>query len=226
MNTTVKDVMTTHVVAVRLKATYKDMATRLREFRVSAFPVLDNDNRVVGVVSEADLLAKEALEYSAHGVAGGILHSRERAKAAAVTAADLMTKPAVTIGPDETVSHAARLMYSRKVKRLPVVDDRGRLVGIVSRADVLSVFSRPDAEIRHDIIENVIIGTVVTDPARFMVAVENGIVTVEGNPENAAVGRDMIAEIRHVEGVVAVRDFLTRVPEPRSFQRADADMDY
>jgi len=117
-------------------------------------------------------------------------------------------------------------MYSRKVKRLPVVDDRGRLVGIVSRADVLSVFSRPDAEIRQDIIDNVIIGTILTDPARFMVTVDNGIVTVEGNPENAAVGRDMIAEIRHVEGVVAVRDFLTRVPEPRSFQRADADMDY
>jgi len=226
VNTTVKDVMTTHVVAVRLKATYKDMATRLREFRVSAFPVLDEDNRVVGVVSEADLLTKEALEYSTHSVAGGLLHGRERAKAAAVTAADLMTKPAVTIGPDESVSHAARLMYSRKVKRLPVVDDRGRLVGIVSRADVLSVFSRPDAEIRQDIIDNVIIGTILTDPARFMVTVDNGIVTVEGNPENAAVGRDMIAEIRHVEGVVAVRDFLTRVPEPRSFQRADADMDY
>jgi len=226
VNTTVKDVMTTHVVAVRLKATYKDMATRLREFRVSAFPVLDNDNRVVGVVSEADLLAKEALEYSAHGVAGGILHSRERAKAAAVTAADLMTKPAVTIGPDETVSHAARLMYSRKVKRLPVVDDRGRLVGIVSRADVLSVFSRPDAEIRHDIIENVIIGTVVTDPARFMVAVENGIVTIEGIPENETVGRDMIEEIRHVEGVVAVRNFLTRVKEERFVQRTDPDLGF
>ena len=225
MNTTVKDVMTTHVVAVRLKATYKDMATRLREFRVSAFPVLDDDNRVVGVVSEADLLTKEALEYSTPGVAGGILHGRERAKAAAVTAADLMTKPAVTIGPDETIPHAARLMYARKVKRLPVVDDRGRLVGIVSRADVLSVFSRPDAEIRHDIIENVIIGTILTDPARFMVTVDNGIVTVEGIPENASVGRDMIEEIRHVEGVVAVRDFLTRVPEQRSVPRIDADLD-
>jgi len=226
VNTTVKDVMTTHVVAVRLKATYKDMATRLREFRVSAFPVLDDDNKVVGVVSEADLLTKEALEYSTTGVAGGILHGRERAKAAAVTAADLMTRPAVTIGPDELVSHAARLMYSRKVKRLPVVDDRGRLVGIVSRADVLSVFSRPDADIRRDIIENVVIGTILTDPARFIITVDNGIVTVEGTPENASVGRDMIEEIRHVEGVVAVRDFLTRLPEQRSAPRADLDQDF
>jgi CBS-domain-containing membrane protein len=117
-------------------------------------------------------------------------------------------------------------MYSRKVKRLPVVDDRGRLVGIVSRADVLSVFSRPDAEIRHDIIENVIIGTVLTDPSRFMVTVDNGIVKVEGIPENETVGRDMIEEIRHVEGVVAVRDFLTRVKEQRFVQRTDPDMDF
>jgi CBS domain-containing protein len=226
VNTTVKDVMTTHVVAVRLKATYKDMATRLREFRVSAFPVLDDDNKVVGVVSEADLLTKEALEYSTHGVAGGILHGRERAKAAAITAEDLMTRPPVTIGPDETVSRAARLMYSRKVKRLPVVDDRGRLVGIVSRADVLSVFSRPDAEIRRDIIENVIIGTVLTDPARFIVIVENGIVTIEGNPENASVGRDMIEEIRHVEGVVSVRDMLTYPPERRAVPRAELSQDF
>jgi CBS domain-containing protein len=226
VNSTVKDVMTTHVVAVRLKATYKDMATRLREFRVSAFPVIDDDNRVVGVVSEADLLSKEALQYSAPGVAAGLLHGRELAKAAAVTAADLMTKPPVTIDPDETVSHAARLMYSRKVKRLPVVDDHGRLVGIVSRADVLSVFSRPDAEIRRDVIENVVIGTVLTDPARFMITVDNGIVTVEGIPENESVGRDMIEEIRHVEGVVAVRDFLTRVKEQRFVQRTDADLDF
>src|SRR5450756_556279 len=74
MNATVKDVMTTHVVAVRMNAPFKDMAARLREQRVSAFPVLDDDNKVVGVVSEADLLAKEALEYSTPGVVGGILH--------------------------------------------------------------------------------------------------------------------------------------------------------
>ncbi len=216
MNTTVKDVMTTHVVAVRLNATYKDMAARLRELRVSAFPVLDGDDKVIGVVSEADLLTKEALEFHpTHGLIGGILHGREYSKAAAVTAADLMTTPPVTIGPHETVLHAARLMYQRKVKRLPVVDEGGRLIGIVSRADVLSVFSRPDADIRRDIIENVIVGTVLTDPARFTVDVTDGVVTVAGEPENASVGHDMIEEIRHVEGVVAVRDRLEYPPDQR-----------
>lgn len=226
MNATVKDVMTTHVVAVRLNATYKDIAARLRELRVSAFPVLDDDNKVVGVVSEADLLTKEALESSVPRLMDGILHGRERAKAAAVTAADLMSKPAITIGPHELVTTAARLMYSRKLKRLPVVDDKDRLIGIVTRTDVLGVFSRPDAEIQHDIVQNVIIGTVLTDPARFNVTVKDGVVTVEGTPESASVGRDMIEEIRHVEGVVAVRDRLVYPPEPRSVPRRDMDPDF
>jgi len=226
MNATVKDVMTANVVAVRLDATYKDIVARLRALRVSAFPVVDEGNKVVGVVSEADLLTKEALEYSAPGMMGGILHGRERSKAAAITAADLMTKPPVTIGPREPASHAARLMYSRRVKRLPVVDDDGRLVGIVTRTDVLGVYSRPDAEIRRDIIADVIVGTVLTDPARFTVTVRDGVVTVEGTPENASVGRDMMEEIRHVEGVVAVRDRLTYPPEPRTVARTDMDLDF
>jgi len=226
MTATVRDVMTTYVVAVRLNATYKEMAARLREFRVSAFPVLDDNNKVIGVVSEADLLTKEALEYSVPGGMGGILHGREKAKAAAVVAADLMTKPAVTIGPQEPVSRAARLMYSRKIKRLPVVDDDGRLIGIVARADVLGMYSRPDAEIRRDIIEKVIIGTVLTDPGRFTVTVKDGVVTVEGKPENASLGRDMMEEIRHVEGVVAVRDRLSYPPEPRSVERTGMDLDF
>jgi CBS domain-containing protein len=177
-------------------------------------------------VSEADLLTKEALEVSAPGAMAGILHGHERAKAAGVTAADLMTRPAVTIGPRESVLRAARLMYARKVKRLPVVNDDGRLIGIVSRADLLAVYSRPDAEIRRDVIDNVIIATVLTDPARFAVTVQDGVVTVEGRPENASVGRDMIEEIRHVEGVVAVRDRLIYPPEPRFAPRAEMDFDF
>jgi len=208
--------MTTKVIAVQQRTPYKQIAMRLHESGVSAFPVIDDDGKVAGVVSATDLLAKEALEYSTPGVVGGILHHREQAKAAGVTAADLMTAPPVTIGQNEPVSHAARLMYARKVKRLPVVDDDGRLLGIVSRADVLSVYSRSDESIRREVIEQVIIGTVLTDPERFTVTVKDGIVTIEGTPENSSVGRDIIGEIRHVEGVVAVRDRLTYPPkDPR-----------
>lgn len=215
MNATVKKVMTTHVIAVRESASFKEMAARLREHRVSAFPVLDDNDRVIGVVSEADLLAKEALEFDARGKVNGLLHHREQSKAAGLTAADLMTAPPVTIGPNEFVSRAARLMYARRVKRLPVVDDDGRLIGIVSRADVLSVYARADADIRHEIIERVILDTLLTDPARFTVTVKDGIVTVEGMPETASVGHDMIEEIRHVEGVVTVRDRLSYPPAQR-----------
>ncbi len=209
MNATVKDVMSTHVVAVRKNASFKDMATRLREHRVSAFPVLDEDNKVIGVVSEADLLAKEALEFGGSSLVSGMLHHKEQAKASATTAGDLMSKPPVTIGPNEFVSHAARLMYARKVKRLPVVDDEGHLIGIISRADVLSVYSRPDDDIRREIVDNIILSMLLCDPSRFTVTVKDGIVTIEGMPETASVGHDMIEETRHVEGVVAVRDRLS-----------------
>jgi CBS domain-containing protein len=212
MNATVKDVMTTHVFAVRRSATFKEMAARLREQRVSAFPVLDDENKVIGVVSEADLLAKEALEGDLPGVFRGMVHHREQAKAAALTAADLMTEPAVTIGPDEPVAHAARLMHSRRVKRLPVTDEDGKLIGIVSRTDVLSVYSRPDADIRNEITQDLILDTYLCDPAHFTVTVKDGIVTIEGAPETTAVGRDIIESARHVEGVVAVRDRLTYPP--------------
>src|SRR5580698_4215227 len=150
MSAEVKDVMTTRVVAVKMATTFKEMATRLRQHRVSAFPVVDDDERVVGVVSEADMLTKEALVASA-GLRPDpptrLPHRTEFIKAGAVTAADLMSTPPITISPEELVSSAARLMYSFKVKRLPVVDDANHLVGIISRADVLSVYSRPDAEI-------------------------------------------------------------------------------
>jgi CBS domain-containing protein len=214
MNTTVKDVMSTHVFAVREGASFKEIATRLHELRVSAFPVIDLDGRVIGVVSESDLLPKEALEGTVPGVLHSLGHSREQSKITALTAADLMTKPPVTIGPDELVTRAARLMYNFRVKRLPVTSDDGRLIGIVTRSDVLSVYRRPDAEIQHEITQGLILDTFLCDPARFTVTVKDGIVTIEGTPETATVGRDIIAAARHAEGVVAVRDRLSYPADP------------
>ena len=215
MRTKVRDVMTTRVVAVRGNATFKDLATLLTEYRISAFPVLDDEGKVIGVVSEADLLSKEALvaamgaQATRLGRIAGSPHHDEFAKAAAVTAADLMTKPPVVVTPDEPVTSAARLMYHGRVKRLPVVGEKGQLVGIVSRADVLSVYSRPDSEIQQEITKNVIQNEFLADPDQFAVSVSSGIVTLEGYPETTAAGRDIVAEAWHVEGVVSVRDRLT-----------------
>jgi CBS-domain-containing membrane protein len=120
-----------------------------------------------------------------------------------------MTKPAVTIGPDKPVTDAARLMFTMRVKRLPVVSDDGTLIGIVTRSDVLSVYSRPDAEIQQQVIQNLILGTFPYDPDRFTVTVKDGIVTMEGAPETSRAGLDIIDAVRHMEGVVAVRDRLS-----------------
>ena len=209
MSSTVKDVMSTHVGAVRPGAEYKEMAAMLRAQRVSAFPVVDGDYKVIGMVSESDLLVKEALEGTAPGVLRGLTQRHVRSRVTGLTAADLMTHPAVTIGPDEPVSHAARLMYRKRVKRLPVVAGDGTLIGIVTRSDVLSVYRRPDPEIRREIIEDLIPGKFSCDPTQFDVTVKDGIVTLKGTPGTAVTRGDIVDAVRHMEGVVAVRDRLS-----------------
>jgi len=205
MKTAVKDVMTTRVIWVRRDASFRDLAAALRRHRVSAFPVLGDDDKVIGVVSEADMLTKEA----PLGGLSGLLHHRDAEKARGITAGDLMTAPVVTVAPEDTVEHAAGLMYTRKVKRLPVVDANGHLVGIISRADVLAVFDRADEDIRREIIDEVILGEFLVDPKAFDVKVSDGIVTLTGIPETNEVGREIVQRVRHVQGVVAVRDRLS-----------------
>lgn len=196
-----------------------------RAHRVSAFPVTGPDGVVIGVVSEADLLPREAL-LTGVGVRPGplasMLHRKQPARMWETTARDLMSSPPITITPDEPVTHAARLMYTCKVKRLPVVDTANRLVGIVSRADVLTVYARPDTEIRHEITEAVILTDHLTDPGRFTVTVKDGVVTLDGVPETAENGHDIVREAWQVEGVVAVRDRLRYPPTSHGITMASA----
>jgi CBS-domain-containing membrane protein len=189
MKARVRHIMTTHVVAVGPDASYREMAGLLRAHRVSGLPVVDAEGIVVGVVSETDLLTGRP--------------------AAGRTAADLMTRPAVTTDPDELVSSVARLMSRRKLRRVPVVDRQGHLIGIVCRSDVLRVFSRPDEDIRREITQDVILDGFFTDPERLTVTVKDGIVTLAGAPGSVVLGRNIADQVRHVEGVVAVRDRFT-----------------
>ena len=207
MNAMVKDVMTTQVVTVRRDATFKEMATALRRYRVSALPVVDDTGRVIGVVSEADLLAKAALAHP--GLVAELVHHKDVRKAEGLTADDLMSRKAVTVSPGDSVEQAARLMHFLRIKRLPVVDSGGRLVGIVSRSDLLAVFDRPDEDIRKDIVDTMLLHEFLIDPRTFTVTVESGVVTMEGCPETAALGRVLVRKARHVPGVVTVRDRLT-----------------
>ena len=214
--------MTTRVIWVRQDASFRDMAAALREHRVSAFPVLDDDGKVIGRRLRGRHAGQGALEPSRDGMPGmitGLLRRKEQEKARGTTAGDLMTSPPVTVGPDDTVERAARLMYTRKVKRLPVVDADGHLAGIISRADVLAVFDRPDADIRQEISDNVILDEILVDPAAF-----DG----DGRGRSGDAGRESrrptssattsCSRVRHVHGVVAVRDRLNypsrRPPRP------------
>jgi CBS domain-containing protein len=213
MDRRVKDVMTTDVVSVRATAGYKDIVSVLRELHVSALPVLDATDHLVGVVSEADLLLKEIGQETLGGYVISPGRRGERAKAAGVTAAELMTTPAVTIRPDDSLADAARLMHDRHVKRLPVMDHTGRLVGIVSRVDLLSVFDRPDSQIRAAVRKDVIARDFALDPDDFDVQVTSGIVTITGQVQNQALARHLLDALRHAEGVVGVRSRL-RFPPP------------
>ncbi len=206
MGTTVADVMTTKVIAVRRDADFKQLAAVLREFRVSACPVVDGSGRVIGVVSEADMLYKVA----DCDLPVGLIRLRwklgEESKITAVTAGQLMTAPAVTIHADAPVQVAARVMRDRQLKRLPVVGPRGELVGIVSRVDLLAVYDRPDADILAEV------GSVVEEfrvSAGVDVTVSSGVVTLAGSVTSPRAALELAVRLRHVEGVVAVRDRLT-----------------
>jgi predicted transcriptional regulator len=207
MKTAVKDVMTTRVIWVRKDAPFRELAAALGRHRVSAFPVLGDGDKVIGVDSEADMLTKEALNGEP-GLFAGLLHRKDAEKARGITAGDLMTAAVVTVGPQDTVEHAARLMYTRRVKRLPVIDANGRLVGIISRADVLSVFDRTDEDIRAEVGE-LILSELLVDPNAFEVTVKDGVVTLTGVPETSEAGHELVQRVRHVQGVVTVRDRLS-----------------
>ncbi len=198
--------MTRSVVFVRKDASFKDMAAMLRSRRISAFPVLDASDRVIGVVSAGDLLVKEAVQAEGASLLAALRHVREDEKAAGLTAADLMTAPAVTVGPDVPVAQAARIMYDRKVKRLPVVNPAGHLVGIISRVDVLAVFSRPDADIRQEVAHAVLPDVAPATARDLQVEVKDGIVTLSGSSQSETVSRAIVDAVRHVQGVIGVRN--------------------
>lgn len=215
MNAIVNDVMTPNVITVGKDTSFEVIAAALREHRVSAFPVLDEASRVIGVVSESDLLAKLALGNGDDGMPGmitGILRHQQLKKAHGVTAAELMTSPAYTVLPEDSVEQAARLMYLRNVKRLPVVDADGRLAGIVSRADVLAVYSRTDADIAEEIRTGILSTETPADPGTLDVSVQAGVATIVGRPQTREQGHAIIGRARHVQGVVGVRDRLDCPP--------------
>jgi CBS domain-containing protein len=210
-NILVRDVMTTEVVAVQPSTPFKEIVARLARHRISAVPVLDADRRVLGVVTEADLLLKqEHPDPQAKVPLGWPRHRRrEREKAAAVVAGKLMTAPATTVPPTATLAEAARRLHTAGLRQLPVVDETDRLVGIVSRADLLTVFTRPDQAIQNEIMDDVIVADFKMAPSRFVVYVDNGVVVLQGRVERRSLIPYLVRAVHGVGGVVRIEERLT-----------------
>ncbi|ETK37085.1 CBS domain-containing protein [Microbispora sp. ATCC PTA-5024] len=220
MHTKVQDVMTRDVASVNGATPFKDIAELLIVREVSAVPVVDGENHVLGVVSEADLLRKEEFreQYYREGYRPP-LRARLRArlgrtggdgetKARGETAAELMTCPAVTVRPYTTAVTAARLMDAHEVKRLPVVDGEGRLQGVVSRRDLLKVFVRPDADIAREVREEILERSLWVETSGVEVVVSGGVVTLRGRMTRRSEARIAVRMTQRVNGVVDVVDEL------------------
>lgn len=202
---TVAEVMTHSVVTAHPRSSFKQIAQLLRDNDVTAVPVVDDEGRPVGVVSEADLLRKAASLPDPEGrLLGHRLGPDELARAGAETAEAMMTTPAVMARPGWNVVETARTMYRHKVKRLPVVDETGRLVGIVSRSDLLRPFLRSDTAISDEIRQDVLRATLGLPSDAVQVDVRDGVVTLKGRVEERTLIPVIDRLCRSVDGVVAV----------------------
>lgn len=215
----VRDVMTTNVASVRVDATFREVVRVLIDRNLSGVPVVDAVGRVVGVVTESDLLAKEAYPPRQDDRAFGRaivewIAGRDPIavnKARALRTADLMSQPPVTIDPDATVHEAARRMIERTVKRLPVVKD-GMLVGVVSRHDIIRVYARPDATLAAEVEERLFQS--LYPPSQIRVRVDKGIAVVEGTVPYQS-------DVRIISNLVAAVDGIIRVDNRLAFNDMD-----
>lgn len=204
----VRDVMTAPALTVHADAGFKQVVELISRHRVSALPVVDEHGRPLGVVSEADLLVKEEGADERGRLLELPRRRRQRAKARAATARELMTAPALTVAPDVTLPEAARRMREARVKRLVVVDEEGRVVGVVSRVDVLRVFLRPDDAIRED-IQRLVRDVFWMEEGTVQVHVDQGVVRLDGRLDLRSDAEALRALAGRLAGVVAVEGTLT-----------------
>jgi CBS domain-containing protein len=201
----VRDVMTADPVAVTPATPIKDLADILVTQRIGAVPVVTPQGRVAGVVAEADLLRKEQLRRDPDGQPWRHLSYRDRrAIATAETAGELMSTHPVTVRPTATTAEAARLMDRHQARCLLVVDEAGKLLGVLSPRDLLRVFLRPDEEIKAEIIRDVLSGYLGTNPSLVRVDVTDGVARLAGEVERKSMLEILLPAVRAVDGVVDV----------------------
>jgi CBS domain-containing protein len=207
----IEKLMSENAIAVGADTPLRDVAAILAEHRISGLPVIGERLQVIGVVSEADILLKEQGPGRQHArivgwlLAGG---APDTDKLSAKTAGEAMTSPAITIRPEAQVSYAARLMTENGIKRLPVVDAHGTLIGIVTRADLVRAFARPDEEIEHEIREDVLHRMLWLEQSGAFVRVERGEVRLSGKLERRSDAELLEHFVARVPGVVSVNSTL------------------
>jgi CBS domain-containing protein len=207
----VRDVMTTPVITVTPTMPLREVARVLIDHRVSGVPVTDDSGAVVGVVSEADFLVKEqGLDAVRHRPLARVLGESAETRAqlarlTARTAAEAMSSPAITVGPWLRIAEAAQLMTQRRVNRLPVVDDRGLLVGIVTRADLVRAYVRTDDQLARTIRDEVLARNLLLDPTTFQVVVTDGVASVSGSVERRSTAEMIAHAVATVPGLVEAR---------------------
>ena len=206
LHRTVSDVMTTRVHVASPLAPFKLLVRLIEENRVSAIPIVDQQGMPLGIVSESDLLLKERrLELeSSHDLLHVQRRRHERAKAAGMVASELMTSPAMTVAADTSLSEAARLMQENNVRRLVVVDRRGRISGIVSRSDLLQVFLRTDDELRDEIAGKLIPAVLLSPDDAVVVEVSWSVATLTGEVDRKSDTEILARMTKELDGVVEV----------------------
>ncbi|MDR6975947.1 CBS domain-containing protein [Streptomyces sp. 3330] len=202
------------VVTARCDTPFKEVVRLLEEHRISGLPVVDGNRKVIGVISESDLVLRQAHRPGSDGIGARLRRllggrARHAAGSRARTAGAMMSAPAVTARADATVSEAARLMTRHRVERLPVVDEEGSLVGIVTRGDLLRVFLRSDEEIRRDVRQEVFVNTLWLAPHTVEATVRDGVVTLTGQLERRSEIPIAVGMTRRLDGVVDVVDHLS-----------------
>ena len=198
--------MTTDVVTVTPSTPLKEAAQLLATRGISGVPVVEPGGRIVGVLSEADVLVQErGAPRPGPGLLGLIFDpdAAWRDKLGARSVADAMTAPAICIGPDRPVHAAAERMLDDGVNRLPVVED-GRLLGIVTRADLVRAFVRADGDLEREIREDVFGRALWLDPDQLVVHVDQGVATIFGELRSDADEQAMVALVSRVPGIVSV----------------------
>ncbi|MFE3169156.1 CBS domain-containing protein [Streptomyces sp. NPDC059224] len=207
----VGEVMTSDVVEAHPETSFKDVVRLLDRHRISGLPVVDRDDKVVGVVSQTDLIRHQVTRSpddrtrrARRQPSTRLRHPRSGAVAHALTARELMSTPAITVHPEQRIADAARVMERHGVERLPVVDEEDRLIGIATRRDLLRVFLRTDDEIGQEVRDDVLDRALGLPAGSVTVSVREGMVTLTGAVPHHGDVPNAIRLTYRVDGVVGV----------------------